>query len=254
MVADPISSTLFYASKKENADWDLKIRIEETLRAHPAYGHRRVALHLHENKKKIQRVMQKYGLKPYRRRVRKWKKPRKQAEKYPNLLMQLTPAYPHQVWVADFTHLNFKGRDVCVATVMDVFTRRVVGVAVATSHTAALTIAAVWSALLANPRPLIFHSDNGVEYNARAFKEVLTSFDIRISRSAPGCPWENGYQESFYDKFKIDLGDPNRFHTLGELVAEVYATVHAYNTTRIHSALKMSPLQFARLHQGSTMH
>ncbi|MGI0025057.1 MAG: hypothetical protein ACREA4_07930, partial [Nitrososphaera sp.] len=40
-------------------------------------------------------------------------------------------------------------------------------------------------------------------------------FSISISRSAPGCPWENGYQESFYDKFKIDLGDPNRVKTWG---------------------------------------
>ena len=50
-----------------------------------------------------------------------------------------------------------------------------------------------------------------------------------ISRSRPGCPWENGHQESFYDKFKVDLGDPNRFKTLGELVAEIYRTVWDYN-------------------------
>jgi hypothetical protein len=36
--------------------------------------------------------------------------------------------------------------------------------------------------------------------------------------SAPGCPWENGYQESFYKGFKLDLGDPNQHVTLGELV------------------------------------
>jgi hypothetical protein len=55
----------------------------------------------------------------------------------------------------------------------------------------------------------------------------------RIFRSHPGCPWENGYQESFYDKFKIDFGDPNRFKTYGELVAEIYrrierTTIHEY--------------------------
>jgi transposase InsO family protein len=63
--------------------------------------------------------------------------------------------------------------------------------------------------------------------------------------SEKGCPWENGYQESFYDKFKIDLGDPNRFHDLGELVYEIYRTIYVYNTTRIHTALRMSPKQFA---------
>jgi len=104
---------------------------------------------------------------------------------------------------------------------------------------------ALWTALAASPRPMIFHSDNGSEYNARAFVAVLTGFGIPISRTHPGCPWENGYQESFYDKFKVDLGDPNRFQSLGELVAEVYGTLWAYNHTRIHSALKMPPAVFA---------
>ena len=57
--------------------------------------------------------------------------------------------------------------------------------------------------------------------------------------------WENGYQESFYDKFKVDLGDPNRFNTLGELVTEIYRTIWAYNHTRIHSMLNMPPVVFA---------
>ena len=54
-----------------------------------------------------------------------------------------------------------------------------------------------------------------------AFTGILNECGILISRSRPGCPWENGYQESFYGKFKVDLGDPDRFKTLGELVAEV---------------------------------
>ena len=69
--------------------------------------------------------------------------------------------------------------------------------------------------------------------------------EVLISRSAPGCPWENGYQESFYSQFKVDLGDPSRFKTLGELVFAIYQTVWTYNNTRIHSALKMSPVRFA---------
>ena len=52
----------------------------------------------------------------------------------------------------------------------------------------------------------------------RSLKFRLDGCGIVISRSRPGCPWENGYQESFCDKFKVDLGDPNRFKTLGELV------------------------------------
>lgn len=70
--------------------------------------------------------------------------------------------------------------------------------------------------------------------------------DIDVPNSSkPGYPWENGYQESFYSQFKLDLGDPNRFEILGELVYEIYRLVWVYNHTRIHTVLKMSPVQFA---------
>lgn len=246
-------STLWYQKKRPEQDWQLKCHIEEVLRQFPSYGYRRVALHLKENKKKVQRVMHLFGIKAYRRRGRRWKKAKKQAVVYPNLLMQIVPSYQGQVWVADFTHVYFKEKDIRVATTMDVFTRDIVGVAIGTRGGTILVTAALWNALLNHPRPDIFHSDNGVEYNARSFLELLTDTGINISRSKPGCPWENGYQESFYDKFKVDLGDPNRFDTLGELVAEIYRTIHRYNTVRIHSALRMAPRQFARLHAADTL-
>ena len=94
---------------------------------------------------------------------------------------------------------------------------------------------------------MIFHYDNGNEYNSEIFIEALQNINIMISRSAPGCPWENGYKESFYSQFKVDFGDPSRFKTLGELVYEIYQTIYKYNHTRIHSALKMSLVQFAKL-------
>ena len=67
--------------------------------------------------------------------------------------------------------------------------------------------------------------------------------------SAKGCPWENGYQESFYDKFKIDFGDPQRFSSLGELVYQIYQTIYVYNTKRIHTPLGMSPKEFLINHE-----
>lgn len=246
-------SSLWYRKKLPEKDWALKVRIEETLRAFPSYGYRRVALHLTENKKKIQRVMRLFGIKAYRRRTRRWKKARKEAVEYPNLLMRMVPAYPHHAWVADFTHLAWHDRDIRVATTMDVYTRTIVGIAVGTRGGTVLVTAALGNALLMHQRPLLFHSDNGVEYNARSFGALLERVGISISRSKKGCPWENGSQESFYDKFKVDLGDPNRFDTLGELVAVLYETIHRYNTVRIHSALRMSPRQFAERHARATL-
>lgn len=190
--------------------------------------------------------MRRFGIRPYRRRGRKWKKKRGVSIIYSNLLTTIIPAYRGHVWAADFTELWYRGRWVYIATVIDLYTREVVGVAVSLRKGAPITIQALGNALLHHPRPTIFHSDNGREYEARAFVAMLERLGILISRSHPGCPWENGYQESFYGKFKVDLGDPSRFRSLGEFVAEIYRTVWAYNHTRIHSALKMPPLVYVQ--------
>jgi putative transposase len=165
---------------------------------------------------------------------------------YANLLITTVPSYPHHIWAADFTEVWFQGKWVYIATVIDLYTREILGVAVSLRKGTQLTLQALYHALLHHPRPKIFHSDNGKEYDAKIFIAVLIELNILVSRSFPGCPWENGYQESFYGKFKLDLGDPNRFRLLGELVAKIYRTIYYYNTTRIHSALKMPPRVFAR--------
>jgi len=238
-------SSLYYRPRQPAKDWHLKNQIEAVLKDNPSYGHRRLAAELHANKKRVLRVMRLFGLKPYRRRGRKWKKPKEKTQVYENLLLAAMPLYPHHIWVADFTELSWHGQKVFVATVLDLYTRQIVGVNVALRRGAPLTAQALWQALFAHPRPEIFHSDNGKEYEAASFIGILRQFGILVSRSRPGAPWENGYQESWYDKFQIDLGDPNRFDALGELVAEIYYTVWVYNHTRIHSILKMPPAVFA---------
>jgi putative transposase len=248
-------STLYYLPRLPPKDDALRREIERVMRtrAGRSYGYRRIARALGINEKRARRVMRKFGIKPYRRRGRKYRRVKPQDEAYPNLLQLVTPAYEGCAWAADFTHLDHRGKDVCVATVIDLFTRKVVGVAVSTKHDARLVIEAFGNALLAHGRPAIFHSDNGSEYHAKSLRQMLANLGVSISRSQKGCPWENGYQESFYGKFKIDLGDPNRFASLGELTAAIYETIHCYNTERIHSALRMPPAQFALAHAAATI-
>ncbi len=117
--------------------------------------------------------------------------------------------------------------------------------AVQTNHSVSLVLQALFAAIERHPRPMIFHSDNGREYGSRVFTRALHELGIAISRSAKSSPWENGYQEAFYSQFKIDLGDPARFASLGELVYEIYRLIWDYNHTRIHSVLKMPPALFA---------
>ncbi|MGH7930962.1 MAG: IS3 family transposase [Candidatus Binatia bacterium] len=239
-------ATLYYQPLLPDRDWRLKCQIEVVLEEHKDYGYRRVAGALRLNKKPVQRVMQKFGIKAYRRRGRKWrKKPKAVVVQYPNLLREVVPCYPGHVWVAD---LPFKGRFVYLATVMDVFVREVVGWSLQTNHGLPLVQQALFCALLNRTRPGIFHSDNGSEYDAKIFVGALTAVGTSISRITPGCPWENGYQESFYGRLKTSLGDTSRFKSLGELVYAVHQEIYRYNTSRIHSALAMSPAAFRRLH------
>ena len=239
--------SFYYKQKKPDQDWQLKCRIEAVLREYPSYGSRRLAIHLHLNRTRVKRVMNIFGIKAYRRRGLKWKKTKNIKVIYPNLLLTTYPTYENHIWVADFTHVVFRGANIFIATVLDLFTRKVVGLSISTNHATELVLSALLNAIHSNPRPEILHNDNGSEYNSEVFIGALQKIGVLISRSAPGCPWENGYQESFYSQFKVDLGDVNRFKNVGELVYEIYQTIYRYNHSRIHSALKMSPVQFANL-------
>lgn len=228
-------------------DWEIKQKIEAVLHTYPSYGHKRIAIELKLNKKRILRVMKLYGIKPYRRHRKPWKRVKsKECTIYPNLLLTTPLVKMNQIWVTDFTYIFWKNRFIYLATVMDVFNREVVGACVLANHSSALVVQAMVSALMDHKRPEIIHSDQGSEYTAKIFQDFCLSAGISISMSAKGSPWQNGYQESFYDKFKIDLGDPNRFDDLGELVYEIYHTIYVYNTSRIHTALRMSPREFAK--------
>ncbi len=237
-------SSLYYVATQDKKDWALKVRTEEVLHEHPSYGSRRLAIALGIGRPRAQRVMRIYGIKPYRRHGRKYRKSKAERH-FPNLLLGIMPSYANHVWATDFTELVFHGKKLYVSTILNLFTRQLMGVHVATRKGSTLTIQTLANALFHCPRPVIFHSDNGREYEAKAFIAMLERYGITISRSRPGSPWENGYQESFYGKFKMDLGDPNRFRSLGELVAEIYRTLWEYNHTRIHSALRMPPSVFA---------
>ena len=237
-------ASLYYVSRQDQKDWALKVLMEEELQNHPSYGSRRLAIAIGVGRPRAQRVMRIFGIKPYRRRGRKYRKS-KASRAFPNLLLEIMPSYANHIWATDFTEIIFHGKKVYVSTIIDLFTRQLMGIHVALRKGSALTIQTLANALFHHPKPAIFHSDNGSEYKATAFIGTLEECDITMSRSRPGCPWENGYQESFYDKFKVDFGDPNRFKTLGELVAEIYGTLWHYNHTRIHSVLTMPPAVFA---------
>lgn len=234
----------YYVHKQPQKDWKTKQMIESVLRDHPAYGHKRIALYLKINKKRVLRVMKLFGIKPYRKTTKKAFVYKTKESLFPNLLMFETPQHQGDIYASDFTYLKFRYW-VYVATIIDLYTREIVGISVMTTHNTQLVMNTLLNAVLHRPPPRIIHSDQGSEYTSKDYTTLCQSLGIQQSMSKPGCPWENGYQESFYKGFKQDLGDPNRFDTLGELVAEIYTTINYYNRNRIHTSLGMTPLQFA---------
>ncbi len=240
-------SSLYYQPKRAALDEEVKRQIESVLVDHPAYGHKRIALELKLNKKRILRVMKKFGVKPYRRRAKppyKKKDKGKRASPYENLIEKMKIDRPGLVWVTDFTYIRFQERFVYLATVIDLFTREVVGINISRYHNRFLVMGAVLNALEKNPPSKIIHSDQGSEYDSKDFIGLVESLDIKISLSHKSSPWENGHQESFFGHLKGEAGDFDRFETLGELIEEIYQMMYYYNNQRIHSKLKMPPVEF----------
>lgn len=240
-------SSLYYQPKMPSKDWHLKNRIEMVLKENPSYGYRRIAIALGVNHKRTFRVMKENGIKPYRRRGKKFRKTKDNARVYPNLLQQMEfPEKINTAWASDFTPISFHGKLVYLATIMDIFNRKIMGWCLLNSHAVQLTLTALMNAVERYGRPEVLHSDQGSEYKSKVYTNFAESLGIKLSMSRKASPWENGYQESFYSQFKVDLGDQNRFKTLGELAVAIYLQIYYYNNQRIHSKLKMPPALFAQ--------
>lgn len=238
--------SLYYRHKRPLIDEEVKRQIEAVLTDHPSYGHKRIAPELKLNKKRILRVMKKFGIKPYRRRVKKLRKKDdegKVAVSYTNVYKRLCPVAPFVVWVSDFTYIRFGNYFIYLATIMDMYTREIVGWNISRFHNQELVLGALQDAVnrCGGKVAMYFHSDQGSEYDAEKTTTFVITLGMTVSMSDKASPWQNGFQESFYSQFKVDLGDPNRFELLGELIESVHATINYYNKKRRHTSLKTTP-------------
>jgi putative transposase len=245
---------LYYQPKQPAKDEALKAAIEEVMKDNPAYGHKRIAMELKMGKKRVKRVMKNYGLTPVKSR----QQPPKPADEnkcpapYPNILKTLCPIRANVVWVSDFTYIKYQGQFIYLATIMDRWTREIVGVNISQWHNKELVIGAFNNAKAKTGTvPAYTHSDQGSEFDSEAFISQVESLGVIVSMSDKGKPWQNGHQESFYShyKFELDVKQADRFATLGELIEAIYLQMHYYNTKRIHTALRMPPRAFRVLQE-----
>jgi transposase InsO family protein len=117
-------STLYYKTKRDDFDQEMKKQILIVLGIHPAYGHKRIALEFPLNKKRILRIMKKFNIKPYRQQPRSPKKPEdygKPKTKWKNEIIGFCPIKPTIVWASDFTYIKFQGYFIYLATLIPDF-------------------------------------------------------------------------------------------------------------------------------------
>lgn len=193
--------------------------------------------------------MKKYGIKvPRRKRKNSFCTVSVKHRLYPNLIKDLAITYENQLWCSDTSRFIFHGQKWYIVTIIDIFTRQVIGAAIGRHHDSELVLRSIETAIgtTNNTIPIIFHSDQGTEFMAENITGFLEQLGVKISASDKASPWQNGYQESFFGKFKDEIGDINRFETPGELLEELYHHIHYYNTERIHTAFKMPPAVYAK--------
>lgn len=189
--------------------------------------------------------MAKFDLRPPRRPVKHYSTVSTPYHTYSNLLSDLTVTQPHQVWCSDLSRIEYRGTIWYLATIEDLATRQILAKRIGKRHDSHLVLATLHQAFAASTTPTIFHSDQGSEFMAQRCTDYLEAHGVRISVSDVAAPWQNGYVESFYGRFKQELGDVNRFESAGEMIEAIYRHIHYYNHSRIHTALRMPPAVYA---------
>lgn len=239
-------SSLYHRSLQSTKDEQLLIEILRVHEEDEHYGHRRIAFELGVGVYRTRRVMRRYGVKPKHKRKRQHYPKSQGNSGIPNRIKKLMIGIPNQVWAGDFTELQWHSFTLYLATTIDLYTREIVGASVGLRHSADLIVSALQDAKdkRGGVTPTIFHSDIGSEYESGLCAAWLLRHQVLPSRSGKAHPWENGRQESFYGRFKQELGSLSPCPTLEDAIATVHHRILYYNTKRIHTALRMPPRTF----------
>ncbi len=173
---------------------------------------------------------------------------------YPNLLdRQFSPEEPDRTWVTDMTYVWTLEGWIYLATVMDLFSRKIIGWAIAEKMTKELPITALDRALSSrNPtEKLIHHSDRGSQYTSKEYIARLKKSNIQISMSRRGNCYDNACMESFFASLKKELVYRHKFTSREEATKEIWTYIMSfYNEKRSHSTIGyMSPNEYERAYR-----
>jgi putative transposase len=257
-----LAPSTFYAASRQAeraaADATLLREIEQIAIEFPAYGYRRITHELHRrgtpaNHKRVARVMRVGRVTPTLvRRYYATTDSDHESPVFADLTRDVVLHAPNQLWYADLTYIRLKTRFVFLAVLLDAWSRKVVGYAISHLLDARLPLAAL-DAGLAHRRPppgLIHHSDRGVQYTSRAYRERLTTHSLRGSMGRRGNPYDNATMESFMKTLKYEEIYPRDYSTIDDVIRRLPRFIEEYyNQRRLHSSLGYRPPdEFERLH------
>jgi len=232
---------------------EMEEKIEEIAEQFPTYGTRRITHQLRRppnelrvNRKRVRRIMAKKKLLlPEKGRKCRTTDSKHPYPRYPNLIKDLAISHPEHVWVSDITYIRLFQDFVYLAIIMDVFTRAIRGWCLSRVLDQELTLTALRAALETRT-PEIHHSDQGVQYAAYAYTDLLSSHEVQISMAAVGKAEENGYAERFMRTIKEEEVDLSDYTDLLDARKQIgYFIDDVYMTKRIHSSLGyLTPVEF----------
>ena len=245
-------------SQRAQADARLIEKIKQVhQRSGRTYGSPRIQAELRAtgircSRRRIGRLMRQAGLVTRCRRRRKPRTTRSNPHhfKYANRLQRcFDAAAPNRKWVADITYVDTAEGWLYTAGIMDLYSRKIVGLAFDTHMETDLVERALHMALTERRPPpgLLHHSDQGSQYTSWDYTSILEGHQATISMSRRGECLDNAPMESFWGTLKAECADA-RFATVAQAKAHLFAyTMGWYNRQRRHSALGyLSPEQYER--------
>jgi putative transposase len=233
-----------------DADMDLRDAIQRIALEWPSYGRPRITHELRRrgwrvNPKRVYRLMREDNLLCVRKRKFVATTDSNHARPiYPNLARRMALSGVDQLWVADITYIRLQYEFVYLAVILDAYSRRVIGWALARTLEDDLTLAALRMALAQRfVQPgLVHHSDRGSQYASNDYTGLLQARGIEISMSRKANPWDNAACESFMKTLKYEEVLRNEYRDLTEALTAIPAFLEkVYNERRLHSALGYVP-------------
>jgi len=205
----------------------------------------------HVNPKRVERLMREAGLQGVSRRQRTHTTRRdRDGRVAPDLVERDFAAQgPDQLWVADITYVSTWAGFLYLAVVLDAWSRRIVGWAMAPHLRTELVVQALDMALWRRrPQEVIHHSDQGCQYTSIAFGHRCREAGVRPSMGSVGDCYDNALCESFFATLECELIDRCCFHTHAVARMEIFDYIEAwYNPHRRHSSINYeSPMNFER--------